>query len=287
MAKTYSTNPRVIGDRKFEFTILPGEPLAGQIAAQVVGVDAAVDETVVLHPIPGVGSATVAFLRGRNNTFPTIALVGPDGVLSGECNLHSFRHNVARPARAQFLEANDVVPEGATIVVNSSGRDLPAHQIDELRALTGASELVVAELQLGQVDLSRSDLVEWLLESVVTALKSAGVGRSIASRPVIAITAGLSPVNAIICTALHALCESWCSQPVAENQEGVFHFSGLIRLDEMEALGRMAATEQAPVLVDRADLVELLGAYQEFMTTVGAQANPAYVRLMKATGLES
>lgn len=287
MAKIYSTNPRVSGDRKFEFTILPSEPLAGQIAAQVVGVDAAVDETLVLHPIPGVGSATVAFLRGRNNTFPTIALVGPDGVEAGEYDLHSFRHNVARPARAQFLAKEDEVAANAVIIVNSSGRELPDHQVEELKELTSSSELVVVTLQLGQIDLGRSDLAEWALETVVSALKSAGVSRSIATRPVVAITAGLSPVNAIICTALHALCESWCSQPVAENQDGVFHFTNLIRLEEMENLGRTAAVEAAPILVSRQDLAELLGAYREFMSSVGAQANPAYVRLAQAAGLES
>jgi hypothetical protein len=238
-AKVYSTNPRVGGDRSFGFNIVPGIPIREQIENQVSGVDATTNEVVILHPIPGVGSSTVAYLRGRNNDFPTIRLVGPDGVVKGDFDLHQFRHSVARPERAQFLQTEDLIPQDAVIVVNSSGRELPVHQVEELQMLTGASQLVVATLQLGQVDLGRQDLGQWMLNTLTTALKDAGVGRAIASRPVVAITAGLSPVNAVITTALHALCESWCSQPVAENREGVFHFTDLIRLEEMEKLGRI------------------------------------------------
>lgn len=247
----FSTNPRVQGDRNFSFTINPGFSIKDQILAQIGGLDTATTEEVILHPIPGLGSSTVAFLRGRNNTFPTIGIVGPDGVNHGGFDLHMFRHQTARPFRVSFLETSDDLVSDAVIIVNSSGREIPEHQLAELQGLANTNNLVIATLQLGQVDLARPDLGEWLLETLVNALRAANVGESIANRPLIAITAGLSPVNAIIVTALHALCESWCSQPVAENKEGTFHFTDLIRLEEIEKMGRQATAETSPVSVPR------------------------------------
>ena len=78
-----------------------------------------------------------------------------------------------------------------------------------------------------------------------------------------AITAGLAPVNATIVTALHALCESWCSQPVAENQAGVFNFTDLIELSVMEDLGRNAMAAAAPVIINRESLKLLIDAAAE------------------------
>lgn len=234
----FSTNPRVMGDRNFAFSIIPTAPMRGQIEAQIGGVDCKTDEVLVLHPIPAVSTATIAFLRGKNNNFPTIALVAPDGVNVGEFDLHEYRHNVARPTRKGFLETADNLSDDAVIIVNSSGRELPTHQIEQLKQLADTQALVVATLQLGQVDLKRTDLGEWLLETLTTALKGVGIGKSIASRRIIAVTAGLSPVNAIIVTALHALAESWCSHPVAVNQDGIFNFTDLIELAKFENAGR-------------------------------------------------
>lgn len=263
MKTIFSTNPRVQGEKNYAFSIVPGTPIAEQIKAQISGVNASTEEVIVLHPIPGVGSSICAFLRGKNNTFPTIALIGPDGINKGELNLHDFRHNQARPKRATFLATEDNLSQDAVIIVNASGREVPEHQKAELSELAGTQTLVFANLQLGQIDLGQNGLVEWLLEELTKALSSAGIGNSIASRRVIMITAGLSPVNAILVTALHALCESWCSQPVAENKEGTFHFTDLIQLEKMEALGRTASAGSAPVLVPKDVFEQLLNEHPE------------------------
>lgn len=263
MKTFFSTNPRVQGENNYAFSIYPEAPLAEQIKSQISGVNASAEDVIVLHPIPGVGSSICAFLRGKNNIFPTIALVGPDGINKGELNLHDFRHNQARPKRQKFLVTEDNLSQDAVIIVNASGRELPSHQLVELLDLSGSGAIKIVNLQLGQIDLGQNGLAEWLIDELTNALLSEGVGNSIASRRVIMITTGLSPVNAILVTALHALCESWCSQPVAENKEGIFHFTDLIQLEKMEALGRTVKAGGAPVRVPRDVFEQLLNAHPE------------------------
>lgn len=241
--KIYSTNDKIDGDRNFSITIENGVPMVGQVTKQVVGVDAKTDEVVALHSIPGVGSSVVAFLRGCNNTFPTIMLAGPDRVNQGSFDLHHFRHDIARLVRVQLLKVEDKVPENAAIVIDASGRGLPEHQVEQIKKLSGCDGLVVVSLNLGQAgqDYQWADAGSHVLTNLTAALEEAGIGKSITNRPVI-VTTVLSPINAILTVALQAICESWCFQPVSvRSPEGVFNFTELFNLAEMEDMGRNAA----------------------------------------------
>ena len=232
-----------------QIVVGPGKPVSLQIAQQLPGLNPGKGDMLVLHPKPEVAAAAVAYIHGFTASgFPTISLrVGEQEF--GTLDLFEYRQNTCRPLRTELLSVEDNIRESSVIVINPTGRDIVSPQSDDLAKLVGTQDFVVVQFAMGQAgkDYTWEQAPSEVLKRLEAALAAKGVGKSIASRRVVCLTLGLAPLNSILVTALHALCESWPEQPVADKVDGVFRFVELVSLQAAEDLGRAVVAEGAPI----------------------------------------
>lgn len=248
-AKTYN------GSVDFNLSIVGGKTVAEQLHTQLPALQVPASAEVALHVKPETGAATVAYLLGLNKRRPVIALCDGNGVVQGSFDLEDFRQNLARERR--FELGDDTVSSNAAIVIHFSSRSIPPHQIEQIKSLVRRDELVVVSGDLGQVDVTREDLGKFVCDSLMTALKNAGVGNSLMNRQVVVTTQGLSTVNTILVESVHALKESYPLQPVATPTENVWNIVEMVGLNDFQEFGREMAAKQAPVQIGKLPLAIL------------------------------